>query len=77
MKTLPTLLTSMLLAAWMSLAAIIAIQNFSSVSLKFLTFQSIEIPVGVLLVFGVGIGSIGTAIAPLLLSSSQTNDDEI
>ena len=78
MKALAILLTSFLLAAWMSAIAILVIQNFSPVSLQFLGFQSISIPVGLVLTFSVALGVLGTAIAqPLLgLSSFQREDDE-
>ena len=78
MKALAILLTSFLLAAWISAIAILAIQNFSPVSLRFLGFQSIEIPVGLVLAFSVALGILGTAIAqPLLgISSFQREDDD-
>jgi len=77
MKALAVLLTSLLLSAWIGAIAILAIQNFSPVSLRFLGFQSISIPVGLVLAFSVGIGIVGTAIAqPLLGFSSFQRDDE-
>jgi len=78
MKTLAILLTSLLLSAWIGAIAILAIQNFTPVSLRFLGFQSIEIPVGLVLAFSVGVGILGTAIAqPILgLSSFQGEDEE-
>jgi len=66
MKTLANLLTSLILAAWIGAIAILAIQNFTPVSLKFLAFESIQLPVGIVLAFSVGIGVIGGAIAPVL-----------
>ncbi len=66
MKTLANLLTSLILAAWIGAIAILAIQNFTLVSLKFLAFESIQLPVGIVLAFSVGIGVIGGAIAPVL-----------
>lgn len=77
MKALAVLLTSLLLTGWISAIAILAIQNFSPVSLRFLGFQSINIPVGLVLAFSVGIGILGTAIAqPLFGLSSFQRDDE-
>jgi len=78
MKALAVLLTSLLLSAWIGAIAILAIQNFSPVSLRFLGFQSISIPVGLVLAFSVGIGIVGTAIAQPLLgfSSFQRDDDD-
>ncbi len=66
MKTIANLLTSLILAAWIGAIAILAIQNFTPVSLKFLAFESIQLPVGIVLAFSVGIGVIGGAIAPVL-----------
>lgn len=78
MKALAILLTSLILAVWVSAIAILAIQNFSPVTLRFLGFQSIAIPVGLVLAFSVALGLLGTVIAqPLLgLSSFQREDDE-
>ena len=77
MKALAILLTSLLLSAWIGAIAILAIQNFTPVSLRFLGFQSIEIPVGLVLAFSVGLGVLGTAIAqPLLGFSSFQRDNE-
>lgn len=77
MKALAILLTSFLLSAWIGAIAVLAIQNFSPVSLRFLGFQSIEVPVGLVLAFSVGLGLLGTAIAqPLLGFSSFQRDDE-
>jgi len=66
MKTIANLLTSLILAAWIGAIAILAIQNFTPVSLKFLAFESIQLPVGIVLAFSVGIGVIGGAFAPIL-----------
>ncbi|HEY9596233.1 MAG TPA: lipopolysaccharide assembly protein LapA domain-containing protein [Cyanophyceae cyanobacterium] len=67
MKTLTNLLTSFVLAAWISVIAILSIQNITPVSLKFLGAESIQMPIGVVLAFSVGIGSIGGAMLPLFL----------
>ncbi|XGV95325.1 MAG: DUF1049 domain-containing protein [Leptolyngbya sp. BL-A-14] len=76
MKALAILLTSLILSAWISAIAILAIQNFSPVSLRFLGFQSIEIPVGLVLAFSLGLGILGTAIAQPLLGFSSFERDE-
>ncbi|MBD2020867.1 DUF1049 domain-containing protein [Leptolyngbya sp. FACHB-36] len=78
MKILATVLTSLLVAFWIGVISIIVIQNFTPVALKFLVFQSIDIPVGIVLAFSVGAGIVGTAIVqPLLVDvSSGTEDDE-
>lgn len=66
MKTIKNLLTSLVLAAWIGAIAILSIQNITPVSLKFLGVESIQIPIGVVLAFSVGIGCIGGAILPLV-----------
>ena len=76
MKTLANLLTSLLVAVWVIAIAILSVQNAQPVSLRFFTFQSIQLPVGLLLAFCVGLGIIGTAlIQPLwsLAGSGQGN----
>lgn len=61
MKTIANLLTSLLIAFWVIAIAIIAIQNAEPVSLRFLSYQSIQIPFGLLLAFSAGIGIISMA----------------
>jgi len=66
MKAFANLLTSIIVAGWISAIAILSIQNFTPVSLKFLSFETIQIPVGIVLAFSVAVGVIGGAIAPIL-----------
>ncbi|MCA1991779.1 MAG: LapA family protein [Coleofasciculus sp. S288] len=66
MKTFTSLLTSLIVAIWIGAIAILSIQNITPVSLKFLTLESIQLPVGLVLAFSVGIGLIVGAIAPIL-----------
>lgn len=75
MKALFTLVFAVIFAAWVSAIAILAVQNFTPVAFKFLTFQSIELPLGVVLGFGVGLGAILGAIAPLLLIPNFDRED--
>lgn len=70
MKTLPILLISLIAATWIGAIAVLSVQNFTPVALNLLAFQSVEIPVGLVLAFSVGIGMIGMAIVQLLLTSS-------
>lgn len=75
MKIAP-FLTSLVVAVWIIASAIISVQNATPVSLKFLTFQSIQIPMGLVLAFSAGIGLIGMALLqPLwgLASFGQRN----
>jgi uncharacterized integral membrane protein len=76
MKTFANLLISIVIASWVLGVAIFSVQNFEPVSLKFLTFQSIQIPVGIVLAFCAGIGIVGVALLqPLwsLAGSEQRN----
>jgi uncharacterized integral membrane protein len=68
MKTIPLLVTSLIVAIWAIAIAIISVQNAEPVSLRFLNFQSIQIPVGLILAF-CGAGAIvGTALIQPLWS---------
>ncbi len=66
MKTIANLLTSLTLAGWIGAIALLSIQNITSVSLKFLTAETIQLPMGIVLAFSVGVGAIAGAIAPVL-----------
>ncbi|MEM9925340.1 MAG: LapA family protein [Cyanobacteria bacterium P01_D01_bin.50] len=71
MKTTLNLLVSAIIALWIVAIAIISVQNATPVSLRFLTFESIQIPVGLVLAFCVGFGFIGTTILKTLWSISN------
>ncbi|MDJ0718357.1 MAG: DUF1049 domain-containing protein [Prochloraceae cyanobacterium] len=66
MKIFTNFLTSVIFATWIGIIAVFSVQNYTQISLKFLIFESIELPVGVILAFSVGIGTIAGAIAPVL-----------
>lgn len=66
MKAFANLLTSLIIAGWIGAIAILSIQNFTPVSLKFLSFETIQIPLGIVLAFSVAVGVVGGAIAPIL-----------
>jgi uncharacterized integral membrane protein len=66
MKAIANLLTSLVLAAWIGAIALLAIQNVTPVSLRFLNYETIQIPMGIVLAFSVGIGAIVGAIAPVV-----------
>lgn len=77
MKFLASLLTSLILAAWVAAIALVSVQNASPVALRFLSFQLVEMPFGLVLAFGTALGIVGTAIAqPLLGFSSVQSQDE-
>ncbi|AKG23469.1 lipopolysaccharide assembly protein LapA domain-containing protein [Calothrix sp. 336/3] len=62
MKTLANLLTSIILGFWVMAIAIISAQNAEPVSLRFLTFQSIQIPFGLILAVSAAVGMIGISL---------------
>ncbi|HEY9726285.1 MAG TPA: LapA family protein [Chroococcales cyanobacterium] len=66
MKAIANLLTSLVLATWIGAIALLAIQNVTPVSLRFLNYETIQIPMGIVLAFSVGIGAIVGAIAPVV-----------
>jgi uncharacterized integral membrane protein len=62
MKNFIPILISLIVAIWVVAIAIISVQNATPVSLKFLTFQSIQIPLGLLMAFSAGAGLLGMAL---------------
>lgn len=72
MKSFTSLLSSLILAILGVAIAVFSIQNIQDVSLKFLTFESITLPVGVLLALCSAIGIILGALIPILFSRRKT-----
>jgi lipopolysaccharide assembly protein A len=56
MTPVTNLIISTLSAMWIVAIALLSVQNATIVSLKFLVWQSIELPWGLILAGGVGIG---------------------
>ncbi|MBS3026570.1 MAG: DUF1049 domain-containing protein [Dolichospermum sp. DET50] len=77
-KILVNFLISLILAVWVVAIALISVQNATPVSLRFLGFQSIQIPFGLMLAFSVAVGLLGTAVLQPLwgLGESQFKGDE-
>lgn len=76
MKSIITQVVSLVIAIWIVAIAILSVQNATPVALKFFTFQSIQLPAGVILAFAAAVGAIsGAAIAPLALSSANPLSD--
>ena len=68
---LTNLLSSIVLSLWIGVIAVFSVQNYTEVSLKFslfglVRFESIELPLGVMLAFCFAVGAIAAAILPLL-----------
>jgi len=82
MRVLANLLTIVILAGWVVAIAIISVQNATPVSLRFLTFQSIQLPAGLVIAFSAALGMLAMALTqPLWLASSSRrnsleSDDE-
>ena len=66
MKSFTYLITMIIIAFWLIIIAIFSIQNTEEISLNFLVFKSIKLPIGVLLSFCVGGGIILGSLALLL-----------
>ena len=62
MKTIPLLAISFLVAILASAIGIISVQNAAAVPLNFIFFQSIQMPVGVVLAMSMSAGLIGGAL---------------
>jgi len=57
------LLLSLLFSLGISIAAILSVQNATAVSVHFLAWRSVPIPIGIILGFAIGVGVLGGAIA--------------
>jgi len=66
LRHLSQLTIALLLATGLTALALLSIQNVSPVALTFLLFRSIQLPVGLLLVFSVAAGMILGSLFPLL-----------
>ena len=64
------LLLAIIPAAWIMAIAIIAVQNATPVTVRLLNLQSIAMPFGVVLAFGVGAGMAITALLLILLGGN-------
>ncbi|MFM6190548.1 MAG: DUF1049 domain-containing protein [Planktothrix sp.] len=62
MLNAPAIITSFIVAFWISAIAILAVQNATPISLKFLFLESIQLPIGVILAFSVVVGLLGAAL---------------
>ena len=67
---MPTFLTSLIIAAWIGAIALLSVQNATPVTLRFHTFESVQIPLGLVITFAAALGMVGMA---LTLPSLQIN----
>jgi putative membrane protein len=65
MKTVFNLIVTTLMMGWVVSIAVFSIQNIQAVRIKFLVFESIKMPIGVLLAFCVGFGFIIGSLLPV------------
>ena len=77
-KILANFFILVIIAVWVVAIALISVQNATPVSLRFLVFQSIQIPFGLMLAFSVAVGLLITAVLQPLwgLGESQSMVDE-
>lgn len=73
MRTTANLVISLAVAFWVIAIAIISLKNVTPISLKFLTFESIQLPFFLVLAFSVGTGVILMALIQPLWSISGSS----
>jgi lipopolysaccharide assembly protein A len=66
------LLISTIAAVWIALIALISVQNASIVNLKFVFWNSIDLPWGLVLAGAVALGFVLGGCIPLLVGSNDT-----
>lgn len=66
MRAIANLLTAIILGSCFLLVATVSIQNITPLTLRFLTWESVEMPFGILLTATVALGLLLGAILPLL-----------
>jgi lipopolysaccharide assembly protein A len=69
-KTISNILASGIIASWIAFFAVFSIQNIGNVSLQFLSLRSIDIPIGVLLAFIFGFGTVIGSCLPIFFTKS-------
>ncbi|CAD5960074.1 hypothetical protein PCC9214_03128 [Planktothrix tepida] len=76
MPNAPAIVTSFIVAVWIGAIAILAVQNAAPISLKFLFFESIQLPVGVILAFSVVSGLLGAALFKPIVQLAEGGEGE-
>lgn len=72
MNYLSKFLISILISFCLILFAVFSIQNITPISLKFFVFQSVQLPIGILLCLIFSLGMIFASIVPLLLPFNKS-----
>ncbi|MDJ0557409.1 MAG: LapA family protein [Microcoleaceae cyanobacterium MO_207.B10] len=77
-KFISPMLASLILALWVSGIAILSVQNAAPISLKFIGFRSIEMPIGIILAFTVSLGFLigGLFMPPLFNMAAKGNPED-
>lgn len=65
------IIISLIVGFWLIIIAVFSIQNIELISLKFIFFESIKIPIGVILTFSLALGFFIGAIIPLFSSNKK------
>ncbi|HIK16617.1 MAG TPA: LapA family protein [Leptolyngbyaceae cyanobacterium M33_DOE_097] len=76
MKRLASLLLSAIAAIWIAVIAIVSVQNYTPVTLRFFTYQSIQVPLGLVLAFSISFGVLGAALLVPLTGQAGSQDDD-
>jgi uncharacterized integral membrane protein len=63
--------TILIFALWVVAIALISVQNATPVALRFMMFESVRVPVGLVLALSAALGMVGMAIALPLLRFSR------
>lgn len=76
MKVITPILTSLIVGLWASAIAILSVQNATLISLKFLAFQSIQLPIGLILAFSFSVGVIVAALLQPISNSIYSQEQQ-
>ncbi len=74
-----TFVLCLILSLWIAAIAVLSVQNATAVSVQFLWFRSVELPLGVILAFSVAAGLLSVAVTQLPWqepSRSNSTEDE-
>ena len=71
MNTTKNFLIAIIITSWLVFIATFSIQNIQLISVKFLIWESIQIPVGTFLTIVVGFGFLLGAILPIIFSGKK------
>ncbi len=71
MRAIANLLTAIILSTCLLLVAAVSIQNVTPLSLRFLTWESVQIPFGIILTAAVAVGLLLGAVLPVLVGSRK------